>query len=276
MKKTILILVLAAGIVSVGWAQFFEMKKMYTGSHYAFSRFNPNGINQFVVQFNKMWADDIATGFSQYKGTELGQTFTTSGMRFIWGKNDKKWTASTDYAFGAGKTKNKVEFKNGMSQVMNLRATSNQVNLSFGMTFKDNKYWLEGLYSTNITKVMIEYATIHQNGVESYGTEYKLNGLYRGDIKTMEFGVQASYKYKKYVMYTRVLIPTIVTGPNKNERGFVDERSTQLEPKDFPSNYETYVNDPEGHVSRREGLQSTNFKGFSYGFGIFYLIGKAQ
>lgn len=257
-------------------AQIFELKKTYTGSHYAFSRFKTAEINQFVVQFNQMWKDDIETGFSQYKGGELGQTFTTSGLRVIWGKKERKWTASSDYAFGAGKAKNKVDFKNGMSQTLILRATSHQISSSFGMTFKENKYWLEAMYTTNLTKLIIEYATIHQNGTESFGTEYKLNGLYRGEIKTMELGFQASYKHKKFVLYTRVLYPVIVTGPKKNERNFVDVRSSQLEPRDFPSNYNSYVNDPEGHISRGESLTSNGFKGLSYGFGLFYLIGKAQ
>jgi hypothetical protein len=258
-----------------GQAQIFDLKKSYTGSHYAFQNFDPAGINQFVVQFNEMWAADIATGFHQYDGSELGQTFTTSGLRFIWGDNPMKWTASSDYAFGAGKDKNQVDFTNGMSQLMTLRYTTNQVNNSFGVTFNEEKLWLEALYCTNLGKVQIEYSTVHPNGVESYGTEYKLNGLYIGTIKTMQFGAQVSYKYKKYVMYARALVPVAVLGPDPGvARNLVDAQSGYSNPKDFPSNYNTYINDPAGHVTRLESLQTTNFKGYSYGFGLFYLIGK--
>lgn len=259
---------------SLSQAQIFEMMKPYTGSHYGFSYFDESGINQFVLDFNEMWKFDISSGFEQYKGTELGQVFSTSGTRFVWGKKDRKWTASTDYALGYGKQKNTVEFNNGMSQIFNLKATSNQISTTFGVALKENKVWLEGMYVTNLTRILIEYATIHQNGVESYGTEYKLNGLYKGTIKTMGLGFQASYRKGKYVFYTRMILPVVIVGPSKMERVFVDERNSQLEPNEFPSNYESYVNDPSGHISRGEQLNTENFKGFSYGFGMLRLFGK--
>lgn len=255
-------------------AQIFEMKKSYTGSHYAFSHFDPGGINQFVVQFNEMWSDDIQTGFHQYDGSELGQTFTTSGLRFIWGNNEMKWTASSDYAFGKGKDKNEVTFNNGMSQIFTLHSSCNQINNTFGIALNESKLWLEALYCTNLGKITMEYSTVHPNGVESFGTEYKLNGLYIGTIKTMQFGAQMSYKYKKYVFYARAMLPVAVLGPDSNVRQLIDEQSTQVGAQDFPSNYNTYVNDPMGHTSRNEFLQTTDFKGYSYGFGMFYLIGK--
>lgn len=264
-------LLLQAATVS---AQFFTMRHPYTGSHYAFSSFDATGLNQFVVQFNAMWQSDISTGFHQYEGNELGQTFSTSGMRFVWGKKDMQWTASTDYAIGFGKDKNEVTFNNGITQIFNLRATNNQINNTFGIALKENKFWLEAMYCTNLGRVFIEYATIHHNGVESYGSEYKLNGLYKGTIRTMEFGTQTSYRRKRVVMYARVLYPLAIVGPGKSERFFVDAQSTQPDPKDFPSNYNTYVNDPMGHIERSEGLQTTGFKGLSYGFGMLIIMGK--
>jgi len=254
--------------------KFFSLKKTYTGSHFAFTNFNADGINRFVVGFNDMWASSISTGFHQYDGSELGQTFTTSGFRLVWGKKDMQWTASSDYAFGAGKDKNEVSFSNGAAQKLVLRSNCNQINQSFGVVFNEGKLWLEGLYCTNLGKMIIEYSTLQPDKTESFGTEYKLNGLYVGTLKTMQFGAQVSYRHKKFVFYTRALVPVAVLGPNKAERGFKDEQSSQPDPTDFPSNYDTYLNDPQGHISRLENLQTTDFKGFSYGFGIFYLIGK--
>jgi hypothetical protein len=273
--KKLSIIVLFAVVSPLARAQFFEMKKSYTGWHYAFSRFNPDGINKFVVQFNKMWESDIESGFHQYKGGERGQNFTTSGLRVIFGKKEEyKWTISSDYAFGFGKEKNECVFKNGMIQHMVMKFRNNQINFSFGITKKENKIWLEGLYCTNLGKIILEYSTEHRNGANSFGTEYKLNGIYTATIKTMEFGIQTSYKHKKYVFYARALMPAFIIGPSKNERSFVDERSSQMDPKDFPSDYNSYVADPVGHTSRGEFLKSNGFKGFSYGFGMFYLIGK--
>lgn len=275
MKHKLTLLLLLTSTLSQ--AQLFELRKAYTGFHYAFAHYNPDGLNKFVVQFNKMYEADIETGFHQYNGRDRGQTFTTSGMRFVFGKQENKWTASTDYAYGFGNEKNEVVFKNGMRQHMNLKWRTNQVNLSFGITRKEDKVWLEGLYCTNIAKVILEYSTEHANGDVSYGTEYKLNGIYVGTVKTMEFGVQASYRYKKkYIFYARALFPTFVVGPSKKERSFVDARSSYSDPKDFPSDYNSYVNDPAGHMSRGESLQSTGFKGLSYGAGMFYLIGKVK
>jgi hypothetical protein len=274
MKKTILLLLTL--VCTQAHAQLFELKKTYTGFHYAFSRFDEDGINKFVVQFNKMWEADLNEGFHQYKGNERGQTFTTSGFRFIFKIGERHFTASTDYAYGFGKEKNEATFKNGMTQHMDIKFRCNQVNLSFGIAKKDNKVWLEGLYCTNLGKMILEYSSEYPNGVTSFGTEYKLNGVYVGKIKTMEFGVQASYKYKKYVFYGRALMPAFVIGPSKAERAFVDERSSQVSPKDFPSDYNSYVADPAGHTSRSEYLQSTGFKGFSFGFGMFYLFGKEK
>lgn len=254
-------------------AQIFDMRKAYTGYHFAFSPFKETPINQFIVQFNQMWRDDLAKGFHQYSGNELGQSFTTSGFRFIWGKN-RKWTASTDYAFGAGKDKNEAEFKSGIIQHLRLRVTNHQVNASFGVSLKENKVWLEGLYSTCIGKAVIEYSTEYQNGVTSFGTEYKLNGVYSGNIKTMQLGVQSSYKYKKYVFYARALFPIIILGPDENARNLIDEKSSQPAPNDFPSDYNTYINQPQNYNPEVDGLLSTGFKGMSYGFGMFYLIGK--
>jgi hypothetical protein len=271
-KKQILILFLFTGTFSK--AQFFEMKKTYTGGHYAFSHFNEDDINKFVVHFNQLWASDLKTGFHQYKGNERGQTFTTSGFRFIFGKEETKWTASMDYAYGFGKDKNEAEFQNGIIQHMDVKFRNNQINFSFGVAKNENKVWLEGLYSTNLGKVIIEYSTEHLNGIQSFGTEYKLNGIYVSTIKTMEFGAQASYKYKKYVFYARAMFPALVIGPGKKERMFVDARSSGTDPKDFPSEYNTYVNDPQAHVSANGSLQSTGFKGLSYGFGMFFLLGK--
>lgn len=258
-------------------AQIFEIRKLYTGSHFAFTRINPVELNRFVVDFNRIWGDDISKGFHQYTGGEFGQTFTTNGTRFVFGKReDFKWTFSTEYAFGRGKDKNVVEFKNGISQVFNIFASSNQINTSFGITLKENKFWLEGLYCTNLKKLILEYATIHINDVESYGTEYQLNGLYRGELKTMEFGVQTSYKYKKAVFYARALLPVIVLGPNKENRKFIDERSSQLDQSGFPSHYEDFIQEHVKYLAEDGQLGTQNFKGFSYGFGMFYLIGKEK
>jgi hypothetical protein len=276
MKKILFVaalpIVMGMGVVCYG--QIFTMKKSFTGSHYGFRNFDPAGINRFVVDFNATWADDITTGFHQYDGSELNQTYTTSGFRLIWGKKDMKWTASSDYAFGAGKDKNNVVFNNGIEQNMILRATNHQISNTFGITLKEEKVWIEGMYCTNLGKVIVEYSTVHLDGNESFGNEYKLNGLYTGTIKTMEIGAQFCYKYKKYVFYARTMVPMAVVGPDKGLRGLYDPQSSQNDPKDFPSNYNTYVDDPSGHITRTEGLRTDGFKGFSYGFGMFYYIGK--
>jgi hypothetical protein len=227
------------------------------------------------VGFNQLYQKDLKTGFHQYKGNERGQTFTTSGFRVIFGKNDTKFTASTDYAYGWGKEKNEAAFNNGITQHMDILFRCNQINLSFGITKKNNRVWIEGLYCTNLGKTIVKFSTEHQNGVQSYGTEYRLNGVYTGTIKTMEFGCQFSYKWKKYVFYARALMPAITMGPSASERDFVDEKSSQPSPNHFPSDYGTYVSDPSS-MSGKQFLQSTNFKGFSYGFGMFYLIGKSK
>lgn len=273
--KTILLLMTAAVLPLSMQAQFFEMKKSYTGSHYAFSRFDPDGLNKFVVGFNDRWRDDLNEGFHQYKGSELGLTFTTSGFRVIFGKNEKyKWTISTDYAFGFGKDKNTAEFRNGVEQRMEVRCSKNQVNATFGVALNESKLWLEAYTSTNIAKVLIQYTTVYPNGSESYGSEYKLNGLYRGNLTTQELGLQVSYKYKKYVFYSRAMIPLAISGPKEEERNFIDENNGHEDPTDFPSNYPYYLDNPTAYVAENGQLKSSNFKGISYGFGILYLIGK--
>lgn len=271
-----ILLLTATGLLPVCMhAQFFEMKKSYTGSHYAFSRFDPSGLNKFVVGFNDRWRGDLQSGFHQYKGGELGLTFTTSGFRVIFGNNEKmKWTISTDYAFGFGKDKNEAVFSNGAEQHMEVRCSKNQVNATFGVALKESKLWLEAYTSTNITKVLIQYTTVYPNGSESYGSEYKLNGLYRGNLTTQELGLQVSYKYKKYVFYTRAMIPLVITGPGDTERNFIDENNGHERPTDFPSNYDYYLDNPSAYVSENGQLKSSDFKGISYGFGILYLIGK--
>jgi len=273
MRITILLLTFLSVSYSL-LSQIFEMKKSYTGGHYGFKHVENSGINNFIVQFNQFYSDDLTEKFHQIDGNEFGQTFTTSGFRLIWGKKARKWTASTDYAFGMGKDKNEAHFSNGIEQHMQIRLSSNQINTTFGVALNENKVWLEGMIVNNLSKVMIEYTTVYQNGNESFGTEYKLNGFYSSTIKTMEFGVQASYKYKKYVFYSRAMIPMFIMGPDPRERTFVDSRSNQKDPKDFPSNYESYLNDPKGHIQRNEQLKSSDFKGYSFGFGMLYLIGK--
>ena len=258
-------------------SQIFTMRHPYSGSHYAFKRIDPSGLNSFVVEFNQMWADDLSEGFEQYSGNEFGQTFTTSGMRFVWGKKDMKWTASSDYALGFGKSKNSATFNNGITQNMEVRYTSNQINNTFGIALNENKVWLEALYCTNLSRIFIEYSTVHQTGQESFGPEYKLNGLYKGLVRTMEIGVQASYRFKKrYVLYGRFLLPMAIVGPDRSERGFIDDKSVHSDPRNFPGNYDTYVNDPSGHVQRNEGLTSEAFKGISYGFGLLIYVGKIE
>ncbi|ASS48200.1 MAG: hypothetical protein A3D31_00055 [Candidatus Fluviicola riflensis] len=274
----ILLLLIGAILLQINvQAQFFELKKTYTGSHYAFSRYDPSGLNRFVVGFNEAWRSDLKEGFAQYKGGELGLTFTTSGFRVIFGKReDFKWTASTDYAFGFGKDKNKAEFNNNVEQLMEVRCSKNQINTTFGVALKESKVWLEGYLSTNLARVLIQYTTIYPNGNESYGSEYKLNGLYKGTIKTTELGIQMSYKRKKYVFYTRAMYPIIVLGPNKEERNFVDKQNGHEDPTDFPSNYNYYLNNPSAYVSENGQLKSSDFKGLSFGFGLLYLFGKAK
>lgn len=256
-------------------AQIFEMKKTYTGYHYGFGFWNPDGINRFVVQFNEMYHGDLQEYFHQYTGRERGMNFTTNGLRFILASDgETKLTFSTDYAFGAGKEKNEAVFKNGMVQHMVVKFRTNQVNMTFGIAKKDNKFWVEGIYCTNLAKIIIEYSTEHLNGVNSFGTEYKLNGVYVGTVKTMELGAQVSYKWKKNVFYTRVLYPIAVIGPDKDKRNFTDERSGYAAPNDFPSDYNSYVNDPAGYTANDGSLKTTGMKGLSFGFGMFHLIGK--
>ncbi len=257
-------------------AQFIQMKKTYTGTYYGFKSIDPAGLNKFVVGFNERYASGMSEKFHQYKGGEFGQTFTTSGFRFIFGNGENKWTLSTDYAFGSGKDKNKAVFTNGVEQRMEVRYSSNFVTTTFGRTFKENKYWLEGMLTTNLSKMFIEYTTVYPNGQESFGSEYKLNGLYTANLKTMEFGVQATYKYKKYLLFARAFAPIFVMGPDEKERNFVDERNNNTQPTDFPSDYNSYADNPSSYVSENGQLKSTNFKGISYGFGFIYLIGKEQ
>jgi hypothetical protein len=257
-------------------AQFIQMKKTYTGSYYGFKQIDPAGLNKFVVGFNEMGGSGMTEKFHQYKGGEFGQTFTTSGFRFIFGNNTNKWTLSTDYAFGMGKDKNEAKYANGVEQHMTVRYSTNFVTTTFGRTFKENKYWLEGMLTTNLSKMYIEYSTVYPNGQESFGSEYKLNGLYKSTIKTMEIGVQATYKYKKYLMFARAFVPMFTLGPDEKERNFVDERNNNSQPTDFPSNYSTYSNDQAAYVNNNDQLKSTDFKGISYGFGIIYLIGKEK
>lgn len=274
--RNIILLMAFVSFTAQSQDKFFQIRNPYQGSHYAFSSFDAAEINQFIVQFNETWNEDISDGFDLYDGNELGMTFSTSGMRFVWGKKDMKWTASTDYAIGFGKTKNEVSFRNGISQKMELRSTSNQINNTFGISLDENKFWFEGLYCTNIRRIFIEYSTVHLNDIESFGPEYKLNGLYKGLIRTMEFGAQASYRKKKYIMYARVQYPIAIVGPGKDERYFTDAQSKHANPTDFPSNYNTYVSDPQGHYERKEGLMTSGFKGLSYGFGIMMIIGKFE
>lgn len=276
MKRTFF-LILSFGLMIQAYGQFFTMRHPYSGSHYAFKQINPGDLNRFVVDFNQMWANDITTGFTQFKGDEFGQTFTTSGMRFVWGKKEMQWTISTDYALGFGKAKNNVVFKNGIEQNMEVRYTSNQINNTFGIALKENKIWLEAMYCTNLSNIFVEYSTVHLSGQESFGPEYKLNGLYKGLLRTMEFGAQASYRFKKrYVLYGRCLLPVAIVGPDASERGLIDAQSVHSDPRNFPGNYATYVNDPSGHISRNEGMSSEGFKGFSYGFGLLIYVGKIE
>ena len=262
MRKLLLFMILLN--VFCVTAQTFTLRHPYSGSHYGFKKIDPSTLNNFVIGFNQMWSADIVEGFQQYDGGEFGQTFSTSGMRFVWGKKSVQWTASTDYSIGTGKSKNKVEFSNGIEQNLTVRYTSNQINNTFGVALKENKFWLEAMYCTNLSKLIVEYSTTHLNGVESFGSEYKLNGLYKGLIRTMEIGAQTSYRFnKRYVLYARVLFPMKVAGPSTSERGLINAQSVQSEPKDFPENYDTYVNDPEGHVSRKEGMNTTGIKGLS-------------
>lgn len=257
-------------------AQFIQMKKTYTGSYYGFKSIDPAGLNKFVVGFNEAYGAGMTEKFHQYKGGEFGQTFTTSGFRLIFGNGENKWTLSTDYAFGMGKDKNEAIFANGVEQHMTVRYSTNFITTTFGRTFKENKYWLEGMLTTNLSKMFVEYTTVYPNGQESFGSEYKLNGLYTANLKTMELGVQATYKYKKYLLFARAFMPLAILGPDEKERNFVDERNNNASPTDFPSNYDNYVNNQAAYESENGQLKSTDFKGFSYGFGFIYLIGKEQ
>lgn len=269
--------ILTAGLLLVtmcATAQIFVMKKTYTGYHYGFGMWNPDDLNKFVVGFNEVYRDDLKEYFSQYTGRDRGMNFTTSGMRFIVGKEETKFTFSTDYAFGAGKEKNVAEFTNGIKQHMVVKFRTNQINMTFGITKKEEKVWLELMYCTNLSKVIIEYSTEHLNGVNSFGTEYKLNGQYIGTLKTMELGIQTSRKWKKYVFYARVLYPIAVIGPDKKARTLIDERSGYPEANEFPSDYNMYVNDPSGYKANGGSLTTNGFKGLSIGAGMFYLIGK--
>lgn len=273
MRKILIALLLLCSTIT--YAQIFSMKKMFTGYHFAFGRYNEDGINKFVTQFNDMYRDNLSEYFHQYTGGERGMNFTTSGTRFVVGKKETKWTFSTDYAFGMGKEKNEAVFKNGIKQHLVLKFRVNHINVTFGIAKKENKFFLEGIYCTNLAKVILEYSTEHLNGVNSFGTEYKLNGVYVGTIKTMELGAQVIYRRKKVMMYTRVLYPVAVIGPDKSERNFVDDRSGYPAPNTFPSDYNSYVNDPGAYQANDGGLKSTSFKGLSFGFGMFYLIGKS-
>ncbi len=271
MKIAILTFVCISCAITSVQGQFFQLKKSYTGSHFAFKRVNPKGLNDFFNSFNDLYAKDLTQKFHQLRGGEFGQTFTTSGLRVIFGKReDFKWTISTDYAYGAGKDKNEAHFSNGIEQHMKVRYSS------FGVALKENKFWLEGMYCANISKITIEYSTLYPNGSESFSSEYKLNGLYTANLSTQELGIQLSYKRKKYVLYTRALLPIFITGPDKSSRSFVDPRNGNSQPTDFPSNYKTYSQNPNQLISNGEQLKSTGFKGFSYGFGLIYLIGKAK
>ncbi|MCB9233283.1 MAG: hypothetical protein H6581_16620 [Bacteroidia bacterium] len=275
--RTLTLIFLGIASFQFGRAQLFTLRNPYTGGHQAFTHFDPDGLNQFVVQFNLMYANDLKTGFSQYKGSELGQTFSTSGLRFVWGKKKVQWTASSDASFGIGKKRNTATFKNGLEQNLFLRYTSSQVNVTFGVALKENRYWLEALYCTNLGKIYLEYSTVHLNGVESFGPEYRLNGVYEGTIKTQELGLQASMRFgKRFVLYTRAFYPIAITGPKADERYFTDARTTRDEPNNFPSNYDNYVQDPVTYANEHQGLNSGNFKGLSYGFGLLMMLGKTE
>lgn len=106
--------------------------------------------------------------------------------------------------------------------------------------------------------VRVASATVYPDGSLSYGTEYRLNGVYTGAPTYFEAGLVAGV-----ALGDRLFVPVRLTLPMDllgNETALLDMDVRQLNnyfPRDFPR----FVNDPTGSAEHEAAIQERDFMG---------------
>lgn len=125
---------------------------------------------------------------------------------------------------------------------------------------------LGAVFTGNFRGVKVRSVSIHPDGVESWGSEYILNGVYTGSAPHLEVGLLAGYQVNDRVFIpVRILYPFTFIPDRMLLKDYEVDHLNQY----FPMDYHRYIQDPMGQLEDEIGLADKDFySGLRIQFGV--------
>jgi len=246
----------------------------YISIGYSIDRFETAGINQFHETFNSFWQGELTNEWQNLKGNELSSPFFNIGFR---GHSDEKIGLSwaTGFQYNQGSHLNGITWNSGVIQQYKLKSKDFLWTAQAGIAF-DKWVNLDFFIAGGGRNISLRYTTIYQNGEESIGSEYKLNGYYDGLVALFDLGAEISVNVGSFSIFGRYTVGTKNFPPSRGLVTIEDYSSNNYPPTDFPSNYTTYATDVVGYVENNEGVKTDDFLPNRLAFGVTYIVNRQQ
>ena len=255
-------LLLGQGIFSGGISLYGE---------YSSSQFETKGINTFVNSFNNFWGEQLSTPLTEFKGNEFSHPNIGIGFRVI-SRGKMGFSGSTAFMYGKTKYSTTNQWSTQVENEMLFKVRDLQWTVNAGLHF-GNLFYLEAYSGAHIRRLFMEYATVYPDGSRSLSSEYKLNGLYSGNVSTFDVGVQAGFRIKFVMLYARLTKPLSNFPTGKGLISLDDYDNVNYPPSEFPTDYEIYATDPIQFVEEDLGLKTDDFEGMRLSIGIELIFG---
>lgn len=243
---------------------------LYFNGGYSVDKFNPEGINEFSSTFNQFWAGELEEDWGTLKGSELSAPIFGIGFKSV-SEKTIAFSWATGFQYQAAGFKNQTTWNSGVVQHYKFRSRDYLWTAQAGVAW-NNMLRAEFYLAGGMRSLGLRYTTRYQDGSESIGTEYRLNGYYSGRIALFELGGELSCQLGPLALFARYSAGLKNFPPGKGLVVLMDDSSNILPPTDFPSNYTTYATDPVTFIEDNDGMITDNFQVNRFTFGVYWVL----
>lgn len=187
------------------------------------------------------------------------------GIGFQYRISGGSWGVSLGYTLSRAYHESTALFENDAGRRLETR-TLDHIVVSELVFHHFEPFIVGGVFTGNFRGVKIRSVSIHPDGVESWGSEYALNGVYTGSAPHFEVGLVAGYQINDRIFIpVRFLLPFTFIPDRLLLKDFEVDQLNQY----FPMDYHRYIQDPTGVLENEIGLADKDFySGFRIQFGI--------
>lgn len=224
------------------------------------------GLNGFVDSFNSFWGSKLSAPYESYEKTTFSMPNFGLGFRYSSAGN-VGFTANTHVLYGRKIDEHRATWATGVQNEVAIRLKDIRWNFSMGVHIK-LRLFAEVFIGSTFRGISLKHYTIYPDGSRSISSEYKLNGLYRGNTSALDLGLQLSYRLGPFLVFGRVSNPMNGFPPGKDIVSLTDANTANFPPNDFPTDFGLYATDPVAFAEQDLGLKTDDFEGKRLTIGL--------